>query len=64
MTPNKVLTKERTKSEKFGFAGNDIQSERIIRVTQDDHFVSKNSKISEVPSKGSVKKEEKKEVKK
>jgi hypothetical protein len=46
MTPNKVITKERTKSEKFAFAGNDIQSERIIRATQDDRFVSNNSKIS------------------
>lgn len=64
MTPNKVITKERTKSEKFGFAVNEIQSERIIRVTQDDNFISKNSKISEVPSKGSGKKDEKKDAKK
>jgi hypothetical protein len=53
MTPNKVITKERTRSEKFGVAGNEIKSERIIRVVQDDNFVSKNSKISEVASKGS-----------
>jgi hypothetical protein len=63
LTPNKVITKERTKSERFGVVGNEIQSERIIRVIQNDNFISKNSKISEVASKGSAK-EEKKEPKK
>lgn len=46
LTPNKVMTKERTKSERFGVAGNEIQTERINRVVQDDNFNSKNSKIS------------------
>lgn len=58
MTPNKVITKERTKSEKFGISGNEIKSERLIRVAQDDNFVSKNSKISEVASKASKKEQD------
>ena len=55
LTPNKVVTKEKTKSEKFGISGIDIKSERLIRVAKDDNFVSKNSKISEIASKGSKK---------
>ena len=31
LTPNKSITKERTKSERFGTAGKEIKSERIIR---------------------------------
>lgn len=55
MTPNKVTTKERTRSEKFTIADHEIKSERLIRYPQDDIFVQKMSKISEAVSNNSKK---------
>jgi DUF1365 family protein len=64
LTPNKSIVKERTKSERFGVAGNEIKSEKLIRVAHDDNFVTVPSKISEAAEQASILKEEKKVAKK
>ena len=54
LTPNKSITKERSKSERFGLAIKEVRSEKVIRVAHDDNFVTVPSKISETAEQASI----------